>query len=83
MYNTVFDQEKTHLNGVLVKLGAAKKVLETSMRSIGVENLEKLKDMRTDKETNTHNLFSFIKIFFNTRLVRDFILSIMISVSSN
>src|SRR3989344_6523193 len=61
MDNTIFYQEKTHLNGVLVKLGAAKKVLEASMRSIGVDNLEKLKDMRTDRETDAHDLFAFME----------------------
>ena len=61
MDNTIFYQEKTHLNGVLVKLGAAKKVLEASMRSIGVENLEKLKDMRADRETDAHDLFAFME----------------------
>lgn len=61
MDNTIFNQEETHLNGILIKLDSAKKVLEISMRSIGAQNLEKLKDMRADRETDAHDLFAFME----------------------
>ncbi len=61
MDGNIFDQEKSHLNEVLVKLESAKKVLEVSMRGIGAENLEKLREMRADRETDAHDLFAFME----------------------
>ncbi len=61
MDGNIFDQEKSHLNEVLVKLESTKKVLEVSMRSIGAENLEKLREMRADRETDAHDLFAFME----------------------
>src|SRR3989338_8896988 len=61
MDKQVFQKEEGHLNEIRGKLESAKKVLEISMRSIGAENLEKLKDMRTDRETDAHDLFAFME----------------------
>ncbi len=57
----VLKQEKQHLDDTLKKLKNAKTTLEKMMNEMGEENLERLKELREDPQTEPHDLLFFMQ----------------------
>ena len=61
MDTQTLNQEREHLNSVLDKVISAREHLETSMNTVGSENLSKLKEIRQDRETDPADMFLFME----------------------
>ncbi len=61
MEHKVLEQEKSHLKSVQQKLIESKNFIEDGMKALGDKNLETLKDLRENRETNGADLFFFIE----------------------
>ena len=61
MEQKIIKQEKEHLKDTVDRLVNAKEKLDQSMLAMGKENLDMLKDLRADPETNGADFFFFLE----------------------
>jgi DNA helicase II / ATP-dependent DNA helicase PcrA len=61
MEKDIFTIESKHLNITVNKLQQAKVELEKSLQQMGSENLEKLKELRSDPQTEPHDLLMYME----------------------
>ncbi|OGC48177.1 hypothetical protein A3A69_01305 [candidate division WWE3 bacterium RIFCSPLOWO2_01_FULL_37_15] len=72
MNKNVLKEEKEHLKGTIDRLINAKEKLDQSMLAMGKENLEMLKDLRADPETNGADFFFFLESLHEKNLAFNF-----------
>lgn len=61
MDTKILQEEKSHLKSVQSKLSDAKNFIEDGMKALGSKNLETLKELRENRETNGADLFFFLE----------------------
>ncbi|OGC51718.1 hypothetical protein A2W32_02705 [candidate division WWE3 bacterium RBG_16_37_10] len=72
MDQKVLKEEKEHLKDTIDRLINAKEKLDQNMLAMGKENLEMLKDLRADPETNGADFFFFLESLHEKNLAFNF-----------